>query len=159
MASENGGNPGIRRLGSWKEIAAFVGRDERTVKRWEDSRGLPVRRVPGSGKAAVFAYEEEIENWIKSTGPAALASPTPVEIEPPKAAPRSSHDGPKLFMLLLVTLVVLAGVVFAMATSTAESGAQTTPLTNMFRTKSPPNFIDQVCMHGRHAAHQVWRGH
>jgi hypothetical protein len=37
-----------RRLDSWKEIAAFFRRDERTVKRWEKDRGLPVHRLQGS---------------------------------------------------------------------------------------------------------------
>src|ERR1039458_10199703 len=32
-----------RRLDSWKEIAAFLDCGERTVKRWETERGLPVR--------------------------------------------------------------------------------------------------------------------
>ena len=37
-----------KRLDSWKEIATFFGLDERTVKRWEKERGLPVYRVPRS---------------------------------------------------------------------------------------------------------------
>ena len=44
------------RLDSWKEIAAFFGRDERTVKRWEKERALPVHRVPGGLRGSVFAY-------------------------------------------------------------------------------------------------------
>ena len=31
-------------LESWKAIAAHLSRDVRTVKRWEKSEGLPVRR-------------------------------------------------------------------------------------------------------------------
>jgi len=54
-----------RRLDSWKEIAAFLGRAERTVKRWETERGLPVHRVPGSGRSAVFAYSDELADWLK----------------------------------------------------------------------------------------------
>lgn len=54
-----------RRLDSWKEIAAFFGRSERTVKRWETERGLPVHRVPGSGRGSVFAYAEELSDWLK----------------------------------------------------------------------------------------------
>ncbi|MBL8594759.1 MAG: hypothetical protein JNK01_18895, partial [Devosia sp.] len=42
-----------RRLNSWKEIAAFFGKDERTVKRWESIRGLPIRRVPGGTRTSV----------------------------------------------------------------------------------------------------------
>ncbi len=53
------------RLDSWKEIAAFFDRDERTVRRWEKERGLPVRRVPGGGRGGVFAYSEELREWLK----------------------------------------------------------------------------------------------
>ncbi len=55
------------RLDSWKEIAAFFGRDERTVKRWEKERGLPVYRVPGSARGGVFAYAEELTQWMEGT--------------------------------------------------------------------------------------------
>jgi Tfp pilus assembly protein PilF len=78
MGVENGGNPQGRRLTTWKEIATFLGRDERTVKRWEASRGLPVRRVPGSGRASVFAYAHELQAWLDGTqpdAPAAVATP------------------------------------------------------------------------------------
>src|SRR5579872_1708452 len=53
-----------RRLDSWKEIAAFFGRDERTVRRWEKESALPVHRVPGPAKGRVFAYESELEEWL-----------------------------------------------------------------------------------------------
>jgi tetratricopeptide (TPR) repeat protein len=54
-----------RRLDTWKEIGAFFGRDERTVKRWETSRGLPVHRVPGAGRANVYANTDELAEWLK----------------------------------------------------------------------------------------------
>src|SRR5215469_7193847 len=57
-----------RRLDSWKEIAAFFARAERTVKRWEAERGLPVHRVPGGGRSAVFAYSDELGAWLKGPG-------------------------------------------------------------------------------------------
>ena len=57
-----------KRLDSWKEIAAFFGRAERTVKRWETERGLPVHRVPGGGRGSVFAYSEELAAWLKGPG-------------------------------------------------------------------------------------------
>lgn len=53
-----------RRLESWKEIAAFFHRDERTVRRWEHQRGLPVHRVPGGERNLVYAYPEELERWL-----------------------------------------------------------------------------------------------
>jgi tetratricopeptide (TPR) repeat protein len=54
-----------RRLDSWKEIAAFFDRDERTVKRWEKERALPVYRVPGASRGGVFAYTAELAQWLK----------------------------------------------------------------------------------------------
>jgi tetratricopeptide (TPR) repeat protein len=65
------GQPTVpRRLDSWKEIAAFLGRAERTVKRWEAERGMPVHRVPGSERGAVFAYDEELHEWLRGSQPA-----------------------------------------------------------------------------------------
>jgi hypothetical protein len=55
-------------LHSWKEIAAYLERDDRTVRRWEKERGLPIRRVPGGGRGAVFAYREEIDAWLSGVG-------------------------------------------------------------------------------------------
>lgn len=54
------------RLDSWKEIAAYIGRDIRTAMRWEKERGLPVHRVPGDGaRQPVFAYKLELDKWLK----------------------------------------------------------------------------------------------
>jgi len=55
-----------RRLDSWKEIAAFFGRDERTAKRWEKERSLPVHRLPGGSRGRVFAFTEELGRWMQS---------------------------------------------------------------------------------------------
>jgi tetratricopeptide (TPR) repeat protein len=63
-----------KRLDSWKEIAAFFGRDERTVKRWEKERGLPIYRVPGSSRGGVFAYAEELAEWLKAPSHASVAT-------------------------------------------------------------------------------------
>lgn len=58
-----------RRLDSWKEIATFFGREERTVKRWEKERGLPVHRVPGPARSGVFAYTSELSEWLNLAAP------------------------------------------------------------------------------------------
>ena len=55
-----------RRLDSWKEIAAFFDRDERTVKRWEKERSLPVHRLPGGARGRVFAFTDELYAWMHS---------------------------------------------------------------------------------------------
>ena len=51
------------RIDSWKAIAAFLGRDERTVQRWEKERFLPVHRASGE-RGTVFAYRRELLRWL-----------------------------------------------------------------------------------------------
>jgi Tfp pilus assembly protein PilF len=67
MGSKDPSPRANRRLDTWKEIGAFFGRDERTVKRWETTRGLPVHRVPGAGRANVYAYTDELAEWLSGT--------------------------------------------------------------------------------------------
>jgi tetratricopeptide (TPR) repeat protein len=66
---ENKENPGNGdRLDGWKAIASYLDRSERTVKRWEATRGLPTHRIPGQGKRAVFAWAGELDEWLRSSG-------------------------------------------------------------------------------------------
>ena len=51
------------RLDSWKEIAAYLKRDERTVRRWEEREGLPIHRHQHKSRAAIFAYKSELDAW------------------------------------------------------------------------------------------------
>jgi TolB-like protein/Tfp pilus assembly protein PilF len=50
------------RLESWKAIAAYLKRDESTVRRWEEE-GLPVHRLPHKKKATVYAFRSELDVW------------------------------------------------------------------------------------------------
>ena len=54
--------PEADRLESWKEIAAYLKRDARTVQRWEKQDGLPVHRQPG-GLGGVYTYKRELDAW------------------------------------------------------------------------------------------------
>ena len=54
--------PVSERLDSWKEIAAYLKRDESTARRWE-KEGLPVHRHPHKKKATICAYTSEIDLW------------------------------------------------------------------------------------------------
>lgn len=77
---------GNRRLDSWKEIAAHLGRTERTAIRWE-KKGLPVHRVPGGKRQAVFAYTDEIDAWlISQDGKSAVSTSTVEWASPEKRA-------------------------------------------------------------------------
>jgi TolB-like protein/Tfp pilus assembly protein PilF len=54
-----------QRLDSWKEIAAYLKRDERTVRRWE-GEGLPVHRHMHKKQASIYAHKAEIDGWWKN---------------------------------------------------------------------------------------------
>ena len=51
-------------LTSWKEIARYMGKGVRTVQRWEQEFGLPVRRPLGSDKKAVLARPSDLDSWV-----------------------------------------------------------------------------------------------
>jgi tetratricopeptide (TPR) repeat protein len=74
-----------RRLDSWKEIAAFFGRDVRTVRRWEQKSVLPIHRVPGGTKGRVFAYESELREW--------LSTPPAINGAAPESGPETEQAG------------------------------------------------------------------
>lgn len=52
------------RLEGWKRIALHLNRDVRTVRRWEKSLGLPVRRLMHDRQATVYAYHSELDSWV-----------------------------------------------------------------------------------------------
>jgi tetratricopeptide (TPR) repeat protein/TolB-like protein len=50
-------------LDGWKAITAYLGRTERTCRKWEHELGLPVHRLDDSHRAHVFAYADELDRW------------------------------------------------------------------------------------------------
>jgi TolB-like protein/tetratricopeptide (TPR) repeat protein len=64
------------RLDSWKEIAAYLRRDVRTVQRWEKKEGLPVRRHQHDKLGSIYAFRAELTAWFNTrqqTSPAVAA--------------------------------------------------------------------------------------
>jgi uncharacterized membrane protein len=59
------------RLDSWKEIAAYLKREVRTVQRWEKSAGLPVHRLLVERQSTVYAYKTELDAWYLDRRPSA----------------------------------------------------------------------------------------
>ena len=57
----NGAKPDI--LDSWKEIAAYLRREVRTVQLWEKHEGLPVHRHFHRRLGSVFGLRSEIDQW------------------------------------------------------------------------------------------------
>ncbi len=58
-----------KKLVSWKEIAAHLGREVRTVQRWEKTEALPVKRHEHQKKSTVYAYASELDDWIRKRQP------------------------------------------------------------------------------------------
>ena len=56
--------PSSAHLDSWKEIAGYLKRDPRTVRRWERLEGLPVHRHLHGKKGSVYAFAREIDTWL-----------------------------------------------------------------------------------------------
>jgi len=53
------------RLDSWKEIAAYLGRDVTTVQRWEKREGMPVHRHVHDKRGSVYALGPELDAWLQ----------------------------------------------------------------------------------------------
>jgi TolB-like protein len=54
------------RLDSWKEIAAYLRRDVRTVQRWEKKEGLPVHRHQHDKLGSIYASRAELAAWFNT---------------------------------------------------------------------------------------------
>jgi tetratricopeptide (TPR) repeat protein len=135
------------RLDSWKEIAAYLGKVERTVKRWEADRALPIHRVPG-GRGSVYAFTNELDEWLLSAksreledqvaapvalekdgaGSPVLADPIPVaEVVTEPRLPVGMFPGGTWrvsgFLLLTVCLIGVAGFMSHRRVGVKRNGA------------------------------------
>ncbi len=111
------------RLDSWKEIAAYLERDIRTVIRWEEHRGLPVYRLPGGQRPRVFAYPDEIDRWLEQGG--ALNGAPEAATESPKVpvvSPPADHNKPYVKRIALSGLGLLLVVTAAWSVLVRTSG-------------------------------------
>jgi len=89
-------------LQSWKEIAAYLGRSERTCRRWETEFRLPVHRMDGSVRGSVFAYKTELDQWMD-------------EILHEEEEPTSVTSGrrPAKYMAIILALSIILASVLA----------------------------------------------
>ena len=88
-------------MDSWKQIAAYLGRDVTTVRRWEKREGLPVQRHLHEKLGSVYASRSEIDAWWRSRRGAFVpehpegstdATPPADSDAAPIAAPRSARS-------------------------------------------------------------------
>jgi Tol biopolymer transport system component len=109
------------RLDSWKEISGYLKRDERTVRRWELERNLPVHRTPGGKRSGVFAYPEELDQWMRADGSdlhnesreAAVAVLELAE-SPDREEPSGAKGGRRRLLLFIAAAVVLLSAAFGL---------------------------------------------
>src|SRR5690242_16319068 len=71
------------RLYSWKDIAVYLRREQRTVQRWERTEGLPVHRIQHGKAGSVYASKTELDAWVaqhssESSRPATPAPRRPI---------------------------------------------------------------------------------
>ncbi|HWG37487.1 MAG TPA: LamG-like jellyroll fold domain-containing protein [Terriglobales bacterium] len=86
------------RLDSWKEIAAYLDRQVRTVQRWEKEEGLPIHRHAHRRQGSVYAFVTELDAWRENRR-ALVAAP-----DPPAAPARSFSRKPILAFFALALL-------------------------------------------------------
>ncbi len=67
-------SPSQVRLDTWKALAQYLGRSSRTVQRWHAEYGLPVRHL-GGDSGSVFAYANELDEWLKERGRTVIVEP------------------------------------------------------------------------------------
>ncbi len=147
-----------RRLDSWKEIASFFGRAERTVKRWEAERGLPIHRVPGSGRGSVFAYSEELSEWLRgrssqeldaddSTGGPLPAPKTDIsENAPPHSSPPPVPEVTRLWPLSRIAawvapLALAAGLIVFLWTGHSDTRSKALASRHSATGEAPPAYL------------------
>lgn len=115
---------GAERLDSWKEIAAYLKREVRTVQRWEKREGLPVHRHLHDKLGSVYAFKSELDAWWSErrprlepepeAGPEAQEEEPPPEVEAkaPRAPTWPWRPHAALLRLAAVVLLALGGGYF-----------------------------------------------
>ncbi|MBU2496373.1 MAG: hypothetical protein KJ935_07760, partial [Candidatus Omnitrophica bacterium] len=98
------------RLTSWKEIAAFLDCDVRTCHRYEKEYGLPVHRISGKSRSRVYAYKDELEEWIQARS----------QNERNFRLKRSKKSKVRLIPALVVVAASIAVVLFLLVSSVSD---------------------------------------
>src|SRR5258708_2682670 len=110
-----------RRLESWKEIAACLGRDITTVRRWEKREGLPVHRLHHSRLGSVYAYTAELDAWRNERAAIPPASRTEAN-----QAPKTGRSIWTLVTVAAVGVVLAGGSAWLWRQRSTESAATVT---------------------------------
>ncbi len=115
--------PADDRLDSWKEIAAFLHRDVRTVQRWEKQAGLPVHRHAESRLRTAYAYRSELDAWWRTQ----RTLPDESTTQDAGASPGSTAGMPRRAPVVLAMVLLTAAATVGLAAFLAVRRTETSP--------------------------------
>jgi tetratricopeptide (TPR) repeat protein len=115
MESSNPSRGASGRLGSWKEIALYFSKDVRTVKRWEKERALPVHRAPGKPGGSVYAFTDELSDWLNSSSDKLEEN---ADAGSTKSAPRT---GILIIACVVLIVAIVVGVIWVIHSRSAAT--------------------------------------
>jgi Tol biopolymer transport system component len=93
-------------LDSWKQIAAYLQKSERTVRRWHETEGLPVHKHQHQQRGSVWAYSGEIDAWRQSR----VLNPEDPDLEPSQLAPAELPKTAKTWKWGTAAVVILVAL-------------------------------------------------
>jgi len=131
------------RLESWKEIAAYLKRDIRTVQRWEKREGFPVRRHHHDKLGSVYVLKSELDQWWLERGQKLDKDATPA---PEAAAPGRNRLPSAIFAA--VVLVAATWGLLAYLRPGPETG-----LPSFRQVAAVPGAVSRVSPDGRWLAY------
>jgi Tol biopolymer transport system component len=105
------------RLESWKEIAAYMRRDVKTVQRWEKREGMPVHRHLHDKMGSVYAFRTELDAWTSNRRPT-----TPNDESIREAQPRFAQRSRWLWGLAAVGTILVVGLVTSVLWARRDPG-------------------------------------
>jgi TolB-like protein/Tfp pilus assembly protein PilF len=138
MSAPSGSLSAGDRLDSWKEIAAYLGREVRTVQGWEKTEALPVHRHQHARQGSVFAFKSELDAWREVRREAPEAPPLAAVEDPAPPAPRKRPGGRAIAAgLCAIVLLGLVTVLWTKVRSKQEAGVPTSVAVLPFLDLSP----------------------
>ena len=121
--------PSEERLDSWKEIAAYLGRDVTTVQRWEKREGMPIHRHLHDKRGSVYALSAELDAWLQSRRAVLEDEEREPEAEAPgvteadRGRAAATRAG-RWFALAAIALVGLLAVAYVMSRGRTGNAAR-----------------------------------
>jgi TolB-like protein/Flp pilus assembly protein TadD len=112
LTPKTGADAQRRRLESWKEIAAYLGRDVTTVRRWEKREGLPVHRLHHSKLGSVYAYAGELDAWRSERAPAVASDATALDARQASEVVQNGTHARRAAALAALALALVAGLIW-----------------------------------------------